>query len=135
MQNMNITIKRKKSFALQAKIRNRYTHVPHLTQNIIWESDKNIRIHHTQESQEISHFIIRLCDRSDCFMLFQIRSRSSHCQLCCFNNIMDNSRYGRRSRLGTLVQRFVSYHKLATRKNSFYYRKHTSFKLVPDILV
>ena len=55
-------------------------------------------------------------NRYDCFMLFQICSRSSHCPLCRFNNIMDNSRYGRRSRLGSLVQRFVSYHKLTTRE-------------------
>ena len=33
------------------KIRNQYNQVSHLTQDTIWESDKNTRIHHTQESQ------------------------------------------------------------------------------------
>ena len=39
-----------------AKIRNRYNQVPHLTQETIWVSDKNTRKRHTQESQEISPF-------------------------------------------------------------------------------
>ena len=34
-----------------AKIRNRYNLVPHLTQDIVWESDKNTRRYHIQESQ------------------------------------------------------------------------------------
>ena len=38
------------------KIRNRYNKVPHLTQDTTWESDTNIRKHHTQESQEVSPF-------------------------------------------------------------------------------
>ena len=39
-----------------AKIRNRYNQVPHLAQDITWESDKNTRKYHIQESQEVSHF-------------------------------------------------------------------------------
>ena len=39
-----------------AKIRNRYNQVPHLTQDTIWESDKNLRKRHLQESQEVSLF-------------------------------------------------------------------------------
>ena len=39
-----------------AKIRNRYNQVPHLTQDITWESDKNTIKHHKQESQEVSPF-------------------------------------------------------------------------------
>ena len=35
------------------KIKNQ---VPHLTQDTIWESDKNTRIHYTQESQDVSPF-------------------------------------------------------------------------------
>ena len=31
--------------------------VPHPTQNTIWKSDKNIRKHHIQESQEVSPFL------------------------------------------------------------------------------
>ena len=38
------------------KIRNRYNQVPHLTQDTTWESDKNTRKHHIQESQEVSPF-------------------------------------------------------------------------------
>ena len=34
----------------KAKTRNRYNQVPHLTQDTIWQSDKKIRKHHTQES-------------------------------------------------------------------------------------
>ena len=30
--------------------------VPHLARDIIWESDKSTRKHHTQESQEVSPF-------------------------------------------------------------------------------
>ena len=37
-------------------IRNRYNQVPYLTKNTIWESDKNTRKHHAQESQEVSPF-------------------------------------------------------------------------------
>ena len=33
----------------QAKIRNQYNQVPHLTQNILWESDKSTIKHHKQE--------------------------------------------------------------------------------------
>ena len=40
----------------KAKIRNRYNQVQHLTRDTIWESDKNTRKHHTQESQEVSPF-------------------------------------------------------------------------------
>ena len=32
-----------------AKIRNQYNQVPHLTQDTIWESDKNTIKHHKQE--------------------------------------------------------------------------------------
>ena len=39
-----------------AKIRNRYNQIPHLTQETIWESDKNTRKHHIQESQEVRPF-------------------------------------------------------------------------------
>ena len=39
-----------------AKIRNLYNQVPHLTQATIWESDKNTPKHHTQESQEASPY-------------------------------------------------------------------------------
>ena len=35
---------------------NRYNQVPHLTRDTNWESDKNTRKHHTQESQEVSLF-------------------------------------------------------------------------------
>ena len=38
----------------KSKIRNRYNQAPWLTLNAIWESDKNTRNHHTQESQEVS---------------------------------------------------------------------------------
>ena len=38
----------------EAKINNWYHQVPHLTQDTIWESDKNTIKHHTQESQEVS---------------------------------------------------------------------------------
>ena len=37
-----------------AKIRNRYNQVPHLTQDTIWERDKYTRKHHIQGSQEVS---------------------------------------------------------------------------------
>ena len=40
----------------KVKIRNRHNQVPHLTQDTTWESDKNTRKHHTQESQEASPF-------------------------------------------------------------------------------
>ena len=39
---------------IKAKIRNRYNQVQHLTQDTEWESDKNTRKHHIQESQEVS---------------------------------------------------------------------------------
>ena len=35
---------------------NRYNQVPHLTQDTIWESDKNTRKHHTHKMQEVSPF-------------------------------------------------------------------------------
>ena len=34
-----------------AKSRNRCNQIPHLTRDTLWESDKNTRGHHTQESQ------------------------------------------------------------------------------------
>ena len=37
----------------KTKIRNQYNQVPHETQHTMWESDKNIRKHHTQD---VSHF-------------------------------------------------------------------------------
>ena len=40
----------------KANIRNRYNQVRNLTQDTIWERDKNTRQHHTQESQEVSPF-------------------------------------------------------------------------------
>ena len=39
-----------------ANIRNPYNQIPHLTQNIIWKSDKNTRNHHIQESQKVKPF-------------------------------------------------------------------------------
>ena len=39
-----------------AKIRNQLNQAPHPTQGTIWESDKNTRKHHMQESQEASPF-------------------------------------------------------------------------------
>ena len=39
-----------------AKIRNGYNQVPHLTQDTTWESDKTMRKHQIQESQEVSPF-------------------------------------------------------------------------------
>ena len=47
-----ITIKVRK----KAKIRNRYNRETHLSKDTTWESDKNTRKHHTQESQEVSTF-------------------------------------------------------------------------------
>ena len=47
-----ITIKVRK----KAKIRDRYNQVPHLTKDTTWESDKDTRKYHTQESQEVSTF-------------------------------------------------------------------------------
>ena len=38
----------------KAKVNNRYNQLPHLTQDTKWESDKNIRNHHIEESQEVS---------------------------------------------------------------------------------
>ena len=40
----------------KAKIGNRYNQVPHLTQDIIWESDKSTRKCYTQESQEANPY-------------------------------------------------------------------------------
>ena len=40
----------------RSKIRNPFNQIPYQTQDIIWESDKNTRKHHLQESQEVSHF-------------------------------------------------------------------------------
>ena len=40
----------------KANIRNRHNQVLHLTQDTTWESDKNTRKHHIQESQEVSPF-------------------------------------------------------------------------------
>ena len=37
----------------KAKIRERYNQVPQLTQDIVWESDKNTTKRHIQESQEV----------------------------------------------------------------------------------
>ena len=39
-----------------AKIRNPYNQIPHLTQDTIWESDENTRKYHKLESQEVSPF-------------------------------------------------------------------------------
>ena len=39
----------------EAKIRNRFNQVPHLTQDTIWESDKNTIKHNIQENQDASH--------------------------------------------------------------------------------
>ena len=39
-----------------AKIRNRFSQVPYLTQYTVWESDKNTTKRHIQESQENSPF-------------------------------------------------------------------------------
>ena len=41
---------------VKAKIMNQYNKIPHLTQDTIWESDKNTRKNHTQEKQEVSPF-------------------------------------------------------------------------------
>ena len=40
----------------KAKTRNRYDQVPQLTQDITWESGKNTRTHHIQETQEVITF-------------------------------------------------------------------------------
>ena len=40
----------------EAKIRNRYNQVPHLTQDTTRESDRITIKHHSQESQEVSPF-------------------------------------------------------------------------------
>ena len=40
----------------KAKIKNPYNQVPHLTQDITWESDKKTREFHIQASQEVSPF-------------------------------------------------------------------------------
>ena len=45
----NFIIEKKK-----VKIRNWYNQVPHLARNIIWNSDKNTRNHHTQDREEAS---------------------------------------------------------------------------------
>ena len=43
-------------FNKKANVRNRANKVPHLTLDTIWKKAKNTRKHHTQESQEVSHF-------------------------------------------------------------------------------
>ena len=40
----------------KAKIRNRYSQVPNLTEDTTWKSDKNTREPHIQESKEVSPF-------------------------------------------------------------------------------
>ena len=40
----------------KTKIKNQYKQIPHLTQDTIWESDKNTRKHHIQENQEVNPF-------------------------------------------------------------------------------
>ena len=50
----NKTLTKPEKVSKKAKIRNRYNQVPHLTQTTTWESDKNTRKHHIQESQEFS---------------------------------------------------------------------------------
>ena len=50
IQNYRIKVRRK------TNIRNRYSLIPHLTQDTICESDKITRKHHMQESQEVSPF-------------------------------------------------------------------------------
>ena len=40
----------------KANFRNQYNQVLHLTQETIWECDKNTRKHHIQESQEVCPF-------------------------------------------------------------------------------
>ena len=40
----------------EAKIRNRFNQIPHLTQDTTWESDKNTMKHNIRESQEASPF-------------------------------------------------------------------------------
>ena len=35
-----------------------YNQVPHLIKNTVWESDKNTRKHHIQESQEVKPYIV-----------------------------------------------------------------------------
>ena len=40
----------------EGKDKNQNNQVPHLIQDTVWESDKNTREHHTQESQEVSPF-------------------------------------------------------------------------------
>ena len=41
----------------KAETMNRYNQVQHLTQDTTWESDKNTRKHHIQESLEVSPFL------------------------------------------------------------------------------
>ena len=40
----------------KARIMNRYNQLPHLLQDTTWDSDKNTRKRHIQESQEVSPF-------------------------------------------------------------------------------
>ena len=40
----------------KAKIRNWYSQIPHLTQNIIWDSEKTHKKHHIQESEKVYPF-------------------------------------------------------------------------------
>ena len=50
--NIKLNIKERN----KATIGNRYNQAPHLTKDINWQSYKYTVKHHTQESQEISHF-------------------------------------------------------------------------------
>ena len=53
---LSFTKKRSIKVRKNAKIRNRYNQVPHLTQDTIEKSDINTRKHHIQENQEASPF-------------------------------------------------------------------------------
>ena len=44
----------------EAKIKNQYNQVSHLTKDTTWESGKNTRNHHVQESQDVSCFPARV---------------------------------------------------------------------------
>ena len=56
MQNETTPICQSFESKEEAKIRNRYNQVPHLTRDTAWESDKNTGKYHTQESQEVCPF-------------------------------------------------------------------------------
>ena len=49
----------------KAKIRNPYNQDQHLTQDTTWESDKNTRKHHVQESQEVNPFPVGAMNRQE----------------------------------------------------------------------